>query len=369
MKSIHSGPQFVLAGSVLALLLAGYGALGTMAQVAPPAGPPPGMGPGGPGGPPQQITLGEAHYPGGVTGILDIPYNVVRGFRPVQLDLYYVPDNHAAKPAVIWVHGGAFSGGNSRMSISSFGPFDKVLAQLAARGYVVVGANYRLSGEATFPTAVLDIKTAVQWLRANASKYDIDPDRIVLWGESAGAYLAVEAGITCGVKELEANGPNAKQSSCVQAVIDWYGPIDFPNIASQKASSSTQAQGPGGMPPMGAPPMMPGGKTPEVTFLGCDYSACDPSLLQRANPINFISASTPPFLIMHGDSDVMVPWKQSQELYDALKAKGVPAQFKLIPGLNHVFGGATADQTKEILKTVFDFLDTTCHVEPVITKN
>lgn len=381
MKSTRSGPQFFATRRVLGLLLlTGFAALGTMAQVAPPVGLPQDMGPGGPMGPgglfgpSQQITLGQAHYPGGVTGILDIPYNEVRGFRPVQLDLYYTPANHTPKPAVIWIHGGAFSGGDSRMFLGSFGPFDKVLAGLATRGYVVVGVNYRLSGEATFPAAVQDIKASVQWLRANADKYDIDPNRIALWGESAGAYLAVEAGTSCGVKELESTGQNAKQRSCVQAVIDWYGPIDFPNIASQKASSGAPAQGPGGMPPMGPgpggmPPMMQGGKTPEVVFLGCDYSVCDPSLLQRANPISFISANTPPFLIMHGNSDFAVPWKQSQELYDALKAKGVPVQFKLLPGLNHIFGGATPDQSREILKTVFDFLDTTFHVEPVTTKN
>ena len=395
MKSVRSGARLVVVGGVLGLLLMGFGALGTMAQDMPAGAPPAGKGPGGPmgpggmmgpGGPPPQITLGETHYDGGVTGVLDIPYNESRGTRPVQLDLYYAPANHALKPAVIWIHGGAFSGGNSRMSLSSFGPFDKVLAGIAARGYVAVGVNYRLSGEATFPAAVQDIKAAVQWLRANASKYDVDPNRIALWGESAGAYLAVETGTTCGVKELEATGQNSNQSSCVQAVIDWYGPIDFPKIAEMQKASVAKAQGaggnmppmmggPGGMPPMGAgpgsmPPMMGRiGKTPEVAFLGCDYAACSPELLARANPITFISASTPPFLIMHGDADSAVPYKQSQELYDALKAKSVSAQFKLLPGLNHMFGGANADQTKEILKTVSDFLDTSFHVNQNNTNN
>jgi acetyl esterase/lipase len=355
---------------IFALLLIGFSVLGMMAQVAPMTGTPQGvepggMGPGDPGGfgRPQQITLGKAQYPGDVAGILDIPYSEAPGVRPVQLDLYYTPDSHIAKPAVIWVHGGAFRGGNSRMSISSFGPFDKVLAGLAARGYVAIGVNYRLSGEAKFPAAVQDVKAAVQWLRANASKYDIDPKRIAIWGESAGGYLAAEVGTSCDVKELEGIGENAKQSSCVQAVVDWYGPIDFPSIAEQKKSSNGKSQGPGMM--QGPPPgMMGSGKSPEESFLGCEYSSCKPELLRQANPISFINANTPPFLIMHGDSDFAVPWEQSQELNDALKSKGVPIQFKLLPGLNHMFMGATADQSKEILNTVFDFLDTTFQLKP-----
>ena len=400
MNSDHSRARLIAVGRVLGLaLLVEFCTLGAAAQVAPPGGTMPGMGPGGPLGPggpnagPPQITLGEAHYPGGVTGVLDIPYTEGMGTRPVQLDLYYNPDNHTPKPAVLWMHGGAFSGGNSRMSISSFGPFDKVLAGIAARGYVVVGVNYRLSGEAKFPAAVQDVKAAVQWVRANAKKYDIDPDRIAIWGESAGSYLAVEAGISCGVSELEATGRNTKQSSCVQAVIDWYGPIDFPRMASQR-SANAKTQGPGGVqgpPPgmmqdgpgtgpmqgpgpgmMGGPGpgmMMGAGGSPEEAFLGCKYAECKADLLKLANPISFVGAGTPPFLIMHGDSDSMVPWKQSQELYDALKAKGVQVQFKLLLGLNHMFGGATADQTKEILQTVYDFLDTTFHVQPGVAKN
>ena len=388
-------PLFALARVFGLLLLACFCALGSMAQAMPPAGEMlPGMGPMGPGSPmggSPQVTPSEAPYPGGVTGILDIPYTQGVGPQPVRLDVYYSPDNHTPKPAVLWMHGGAFMAGNSRMSISSFGPFDKVLAGIAARGYVVVGVNYRLSSEAKFPAAVQDVKAAVQWVRANAAKYDIDPNRIALWGESAGAYLAVEAGLSCSVKELEATGSKTKQSSCVQAVIDWYGPIDFPSMAAQR-SANAKTQGPGGMQgpppgmmqagpgagPMQGPGMMGGpgpgmmmgaGGSPEEAFLGCKYAECKADLLKLANPISFVGAGTPPLLIMHGDSDSMVPWKQSQELYDALKAKGVPAQFKLLPGLNHMFGGATADQTKEILKTVNDFLDTTFHVQQAHTKN
>jgi acetyl esterase/lipase len=389
MKSTDLRAPFSAVARVLGLLLACSCALGTLAQGAPPVGGTmPNMGPMGSGGPmgaPQQAARSEAHYPGGVTGILNIPYSEGMGSRPVLLDLYYNPDNHTPKPAVLWMHGGAFMAGNSRMSISSFGPFDKVLAGIAARGYVAVGVNYRLSGEARFPAAVEDVKAAVQWVRANAAKYDIDPNRIAIWGESAGAYLAVEAGVSCGVKELEATGRNTKLSSCVQAVIDWYGPIDFPSMASQRSANAGR-QGPGGMqgPPPGmmqggpgagpmqgpGPGMMMGaGGSPEEAFLGCKYAECKADLLKLANPISFVGANTPPFLIMHGDSDSMVPWKQSQELYDALKTKGVPVQFKLLPGLNHMFGGATADQTKEILKTVNDFLDTTFHLQQGAAKN
>lgn len=355
MRDLHLF-RVILSRVLTVVLLSANPALFAAAQVPPSGDAPPGIGPGGPGGglfgmgPPPALTQAKVRYPGGVTGLFDVTYGNAPGFRPLTLDLYYKPADHAAKPVVVWIHGGGFAGGTARMAIGPFGPFDKVLARLAARGYVTAAVNYRLSGEARFPVPVQDVKAAVRWLRANAGKYGIDPKRIAVWGESAGGYLAAVVATSCGVKELEGSGNNAGESSCVQAAVDWYGPTDFPKMDAQQTQPSAMKHS--------------GPSSSESVFLGCELSACSPDLLRLASPVSLASAESPPFLIMHGDSDVAVPWKQSQELRDALAAKGVPVTFTLLPGLNHIFGGATPLKTQEILHTVFDYLDATFRVKP-----
>lgn len=150
-------------------------------------------------------------------------------------------------------------------------------------------------------------------------------------------------GTSCGVKEVEPTDSSGKESSCVQAVVGWCGPTDFTKQDNQQTASNAMKHA--------------GGPSAESGFLGCDLAQCSPDLIRLASPIGLVPASSPPFLIMQGDSDALVPWKQSQELFDALKSNGVWAQFKLLPGLNHIFAGATDLQAWEILKTVYGFLD------------
>ncbi len=102
------------------------------------------------------------------------------------------------------------------------------------RHYAVVAVNYRLSWEATFPALVHDVKAAVRWIRANAQRYHLDPDRIAAWGGSAGAYLAAMLGTSAGVSELEDPSlGNPEQPSHVQAVVAWFGPTDFLKMDEQ----------------------------------------------------------------------------------------------------------------------------------------
>jgi acetyl esterase/lipase len=227
----------------------------------------------------------------------------------------------------------------------------QVLAGLAARGYVVAGVSYRLSGEARFPAAILDVKASVRWLRANAAAFGADPKRIIVWGGSAGGQLAALLGTSCNVPELEGKPVHgAEVSSCVQGVVDFYGPTDLLQMDAQALPGSASHEG---------------ASSAESLYLGCALRQCPPEQLRLSNPINFVDSSDPPFLVMHGDADTAVPPKQSQELYDALKAAGVPAQLQFVPGVNHVFIGATDEQGKMILDRVFAFLDAVTGTKPV----
>lgn len=285
---------------------------------------------------------GHADYPGNVKALFDVIYASPQGYRPLTLDVYQKnASGNSPGPALIWLHGGAWLMGHSRMPIGVLGSLDQVMAQAAARGYVVFGVNYRLSGEARFPAQIEDVKAAIRWVRANANTYRVDPQRIAIGGDSAGAYLAVLAGASCGVKELEGALGNPAQSSCVQAVVDWYGPANFQTLTAQQGRQQAAPD------------------SPESSLLGCPLSSCPKEVIAKSNPLNHLTAKTPPFLIMHGQADTLVPWQQSQELHDALKAKGVSTELMLLPGLNHVFGGASAEQGQMLLDAVFKFLDST----------
>jgi acetyl esterase/lipase len=135
-----------------------------------------------------------------------------------------------------------------------------------------------------------------------------------------------------------------RATSCVDAVIDWFGPIDFATLDRQALPGS-----------MGRHDDV---HSPESALLGCALPKCPRALLKAANPITYIGAKTPPFLIMHGQADHAVPWQQSQELYDALRAQGVSAQLILVPGADHMFTKLPPEQMQAQLAPVFAFIDT-----------
>jgi len=312
-------------------------------------------------------------YPSGVSGYKDVTYQLLTGFHPQTADIY-VPTGRGPYPAVVFVHGGGWSAGSPRMEDNV-----KMLSSLAARGYVVMGINYRFHGEAKFPAQIRDTKAAIRWLRSNAEAYGVDRARVGVWGASAGGYLAALAGTSCGVAALDplptppprAGGPpgvaagppgaaagpprgatagmpmvksDASQSDCVQSVVDWFGPIDFPAMDGQALPNSMKHDASTGA---------------ESQLLGCLLSQCAKELLAQTNPITYIDKSDPPFLIMHGDQDHAVPVGQSQELYQALQARGVKATLVLVPGADHGFAGASDAKKQEIVNTAFDFFDRT----------
>ncbi|MBM4017597.1 MAG: alpha/beta hydrolase [Planctomycetes bacterium] len=262
----------------------------------------------------------------GINVSKDVEYAKAGG-KALLLDLYLPRDAPGPLPLIMWVHGGAWRAGDKAQC--------PALPQVR-RGYAVASINYRLSQEALFPAQIHDCKAAVRWLRANAARYKINPQRVGAWGSSAGGHLVALLGTSGDVKDLEGDLGNPDQSSRVQAVCDWFGPTDFCQMAAH---------------------MLPGGKmghdapeSPESLLVGGPVQE-NKDKVARANPITYVSKDDPPFLIMHGDKDPLVPHHQSEILADALRKAGVEVAFKTVQGAGHGFGGP------DVMKTVEEFFD------------
>ncbi len=233
----------------------------------------------------------------------DLAY-VEGGHERQKLDLY-LPRTPGPHPLIVWVHGGAWSIGDK--TICPAKPY-------VTRGYAVASIGYRLSQHAIYPAQIQDCKAAVRWLRAHAKEYEIDPAHIGAWGSSAGGHLVSLLGATGDQRGFDV-GANLDQSSAVQCVVDWYGPVDFLHWGnSERLTPRVEprtAQLLGGMP------------------------ATRQEEARRASPVYFVNAKTAPFLILHGDQDPRVPLQQSQELDDALRKAGVQSKLIVVAGGEH----------------------------------
>jgi acetyl esterase/lipase len=265
----------------------------------------------------------RAPLPPGVKSLKDLEYGKASG-RAMLLDLYLPEKGDKPLPLIIWIHGGAWMAG------SKDGPSPAL--RFTANGYAVAQVGYRLSQEAKFPAQIYDCKAAVRWLRANAAKYHLDPNKFIAWGSSAGGHLVALLGTSGGGAELEGNVNDLKESSRVQAVVDWFGPTDFLHIGD--AESDIHHTGP---------------DSPESKLIGGPLLE-NKDKAAKASPITYVSKDAPPFLIMHGDRDRTVPFNQSELLYAALKKAGVDVTFVPMKGAGHGFGGP------EAIAPVQDFL-------------
>jgi acetyl esterase/lipase len=253
----------------------------------------------------------------------DIPY-VPGGHERQKLDLY-LPADGKNWPLVIAIHGGAWQSGSKE---------GEPVGAFLQRGFAVASINYRLSQHATFPAQIEDCKAAVRWLRANADKYGYDPARFAAYGASAGGHLAAMLGTTGKVKEFEV-GENLNVSSAVQAVADFFGPTDFLQMDAHRL-------------PQGQ--VHDVANSPESLLVGGPIQE-NKDKVRRANPITYITREAPPFLIVHGDADLLVPHHQSELLEESLKRAGVSVKLITIPGGPH--GGSTVT---EGLPSALDFL-------------
>lgn len=296
----------VLAAVLLGLALADGGAPAAL------PGLPPGGVPGGAMSPP----LASTHPP----KYADLSYATL---SPTQKLDIYLPEGSGPFPAVFMIHGGGFRFGDKQGWSASIGK------ALLESGYALVGVGYRLSGEAKFPAAVQDVKSAVRFVRANAAKYNLDPGRFAAYGESAGGNLAALLGTTGNQATLfdASSLGNAGVSSSVKAVADFYGPHDFLAI-----DGLLRAQG--------CPASQINHNTAqgfESLYLGVAIPTV-PQKVKQANPITYVDAKDPPFLIENGGKDCNVGTAQGQLLADALKKAGVPYEKVVFPAAGH--GGA-----------------------------
>ncbi len=267
--------------------------------------------------------------PAEMTVLRDIEY-VPGGHERQKLDLYQPGKAGSAdgtaqqRPLIVWVHGGAWRAGNKNRC-----PARRFLRE----GYAVASINYRLSQHAIFPAQIQDCKAAIRHLRAHAEEYGLDATRFGVWGSSAGGHLVALLGTSGGVEEFDV-GPNPGVSSKVQAVCDFFGPTDFSKMSCFWSRMDHDAP-----------------DSPESKLIGGPMQQ-NKDKVQRANPIAYVTKDDPPFLIVHGDKDPLVPHNQSEMLYDALKKAGVDATFYTVRGGGH--GGFTDPNVQPLVTTFFN---------------
>lgn len=271
-------------------------------------------------------------------------YSSPQGQQELLLDLYLPASNRQQpSPVILYIHGGGWLK-NSKANCPA--------PALVEAGYAVACINYRYSSQALFPAQIEDVKKAVVWLKNNANKYNLNPDKIGVLGDSAGGHLSALLGTSSAAKALEDPATFSPESTKVQAVAAWYPPTDFTQV----------------------PPAFDEPITEEVLRRNQDkpwfhYTEATNLLLggpisqkraeaKLANPITYVDANDPPFLLIHGELDRVVPISQSEILYQALKAKQVPVKFLRIADLKHSFVGEKGEQINpQLLEPTLTFFD------------
>ncbi len=267
------------------------------------------------------LTACTTSAPPGARKVADLEYTRAPG-RPLRLDLYLPASVTYPLPVLVWIHGGSW-----KMGSKNWCP----IAPLVTNGVAVASIEYRLSGEAKFPAQIMDCRAAIRWLRANAASHGLDAERIGAFGASAGGHLAALLGTAADVREWDA-GAHLDRSARVQCVVALYPPTDLDELTSgwfwRKVSFSDVGR-------------LIGGAVAE-----------NRDRVARANPANYVTKDTPPFYLLHGDRDRLVPIRQSELLHAALKQAGVPVHFEIVPGRGHAIG-----PPPEAVLRLKDFLD------------
>jgi len=226
-------------------------------------------------------------------------------------------------PCIVFIHGGGWAGGNRQ---AHHGRMEKA----AEEGFVSATISYRLvrDGKHQWPAQIEDCKCAIRWLRANAEKFSIDPDRIGAFGDSAGAHLSMLLGTMDKGDGLEGTGGATDHPSKVQAVVGYYGPT---NLATEYPETSRKIV---------------------ANFIGGPLDARR-SDYERASPIKYANAGDAPMLIFHGTKDELVPYEQAFEMATALTNAGVPGRIEILLGHRHGWGGETAEHTSRMTMEFF----------------
>ena len=264
--------------------------------------------------------------------VRDIVY-AKAGDVDLKLDVYIPKKPAEPMPVVVWIHGGGWKNGSKGGGGRA--------APLLQRGYAIVDVDYRLSGVAIFPAAVKDCRAAVRWVKANATTYGWDSNRVAVMGSSAGGHLAAFIGTASDQDEFDTTD-HAEQSDRVQAVVDLWGPTDFLQMDEFSHKDSRLIHD--------------SADSPESRFLGGPIQD-EPyrSIAAKANPITYVSKDDPPFLIIHGDQDLSVPVHQSELLHKALESAGVEVTLHVEKGDGH--GLKKTSRKPEFINRIAEFLD------------
>ena len=241
-----------------------------------------------------------------------------RGYENVAMKMDILkPQSKTPLPAIVYVTGGGFINANKDNGI-------QLRMHLAEAGYVVASIEYRVAPTAVFPQPLEDVKASIRYLRANAKKFNIDPDRIGIVGGSAGGYLTAMAGVTSGTTTFD-KGENLDQSSSVKAAVDLYGLSDLTRIGDDYSDAVKEA--------------------------GAIRAEGD---AQAADPMTYVGKNSAPMLLMHGTKDFVVSPSQTDLLFQALRKEGIPSDRYLVEGAAH--GGVYWDQA-EALSIITDFFN------------
>ena len=244
----------------------------------------------------------------------------------------FEPDPNPMFPLLIYIQGSAWMKQDKYKALAR-------LSRYMYRGYAVASVEYRESTCAQWPAQLIDVKSAIRYMKANADVYGIDKNRVAVAGHSSGGHLALMTALTMGMAEYD-DDICPEEDSNVNCCVDFYGPSNLTNI-----NSAPRAEFYATVPP--------GGGAEELLLGGIDVLK-EPGPAMKASPVNFVSADKelPPFLIMHGDEDGLVPFDQSVQMYEALRAAGKEVEFYKVLGAGH----GMEFYSDEVMAIVFDFL-------------
>ena len=243
----------------------------------------------------------------------DVTYGKVGGVE-LKLDVIRPKaERTEPRPCIVWIHGGGWQNGNKNSGLGRLAAF------VASGDYVGVSVGYRLTDVASWPAQIEDCKAAIRYVRANAQKLGIDPDKIGVWGSSAGGHLVSLLGTSGDVKELEGSNGTPNVSSRVSCVVDYCGPSDFLLFGLDSPRMNEPGQ-------------------PVYKLLGGPLKENE-TFAKQASPVTHVTRDDPPFLIVHGTDDRTVGLAQAERLYKAQKEAGIDTTFIKIVGGGHAIGG------------------------------
>lgn len=265
-------------------------------------------------------TYKPVEYPDGFKARLNIIYTKVKDWEG-KMDLYLPPKGSEPMPVVINIHGGGWNHG-VKESQTGFNTFFKI-------GFAVANMEYRLTGQATAPAAVEDTRCALIYLIKNAKELNIDVNKIVIMGGSAGGHLALMGGLLANDHRFDGNCPGVDNIK-VAAIIDKYGITDVWDWGYGNKITSKSA----------------------TRWLG--DKADDKKFAMSVSPINYVNKNSPPTFIVHGDADPTVPYQQSVDLHKKFLSAGVKTEFITVKGGGH--GKFEKEKNSEINKKIAEFL-------------